>query len=310
VGRISAQVDRLHLEYHRDATGFFGLLEAEDDPAVFAALLGAAESWLRSQGMRRVRGPFSLSVNDESGLLVEGFDSPPVFMMAHGRPYYGARVEQQGYVGIQNLRAYRVASEKVPEAPIMKAMRERAAGRVTLRTIRRDHLQEDVAIMRDIFNDAWSGNWGFVPFTEAEFTALGNNIVKIVDTEFVQIAEVDGEPAAMIVLLPNLNEIIKDLNGRLLPFGWLKLLWRMKYAYPRTSRVPLMGVRKQYQRSMLGTALAFIVIDALCQPAIARGVREVEMSWILESNTRMWKIIEALGSECYKLYRLYEKDLY
>jgi hypothetical protein len=113
----------------------------------------------------------------------------------------------------------------------------------------------------------------------------------------------------MIVLLPNINEIIKDLNGRLLPFGWLKLLWRMKFAYPKTSRVPLMGVRKQYQRSMLGTALAFVVIDALCPPGLARGIREVDMSWILESNTRMWKIIEALGGECYRLYRLYEKDL-
>ncbi|MBW1896831.1 MAG: hypothetical protein JRI47_07210 [Deltaproteobacteria bacterium] len=163
--------------------------------------------------------------------------------------------------------------------------------------------------MRDIFEDAWSKNWGFVPFTAAEFKHLGASLKLLVDDEYVQIAEVDGVPAAMIVGMPNVNEVIRDLNGRLFPFGWLKVLWRLKVRYPKSARVALMGVRRRYQDSLLGAALAFTIIDAVRPPGVRRGIKDVELSWILEDNVRMRHMIEALGGVAYKRYRIYGKEL-
>ncbi len=308
VGRISAQIDRLHLERHQDATGFFGMLEAEDDPAIFEALLRTAEDWLREQGMRRVLGPFNLSINDECGLLVEGFDQPPVVMMGHARPYYSARLEEQGYSPAKDLLAYWITADFTVPATI-QAVLQKAANRMRLRPLQRSRLAEELVILRDIFNDAWSQNWNFVPFTEAEFDQLGRTLTHLLDDDFVQIAEVDGAPAAMAVLLPNLNEIIRDLNGRLLPFGWIRLLWRFKRSFPKTARVPLLGVRRRYQHSLLGAALAMLVIEGLHAPGRQRGIEGGELSWILEDNTGMRGLIEAIGGKIYKRYRIYHKEL-
>jgi len=308
VGRICAQVDRLYLEHHQNATGFFGMLEAEDDAQVFQLLFETAEGWLAERGMHRVLGPFSLSINDECGLLVEGFKTPPSLMMGHARPYYGPRVEQQDYYREQDLLAYLIEAKFRPPE-VMKRPIEKARGRIRLRSLQRSRYEHDLRLLRDIFNDAWSGNWGFVPFTEAEFDKLGRTMRFLIDDEFVQIAEVDGEPAAMIAALPNVNEVIQDLNGRLLPFGWIKLLWRLKLKFPNTARIPLMGVRRRYQNSFLGMALAYLVMDALRAPGVRRGIEEVEMSWILEQNTAMRKVIESLGGVCYKRYRIYAKQL-
>lgn len=308
VGRISAQVDQLHLQQYQDDTGFFGFLESEDNAETFRALFGAAEGWLRQKGMSRIRGPFSLSINDECGLLVDGFDSSPPIMLAHALPYYGARVEEQGFEKVQDLFAYRVDPE-VPHSRHLDALKKRVAGRVHVRTMRRDRFAEDLEIIKDIFEDAWSENWGFVPFTEKEFAELGKNLKLLVDSDSVRIAEVDGEPAAMIVMFPNINEIIKDLDGRLFPFGWLKLLWRLKVVGAKSSRIPLMGVRRRYQGSRLGATLALMVIAPLHELARQRGVNEVDMSWILEQNQGVRNIIESLGSTLYKKYRIYQKDM-
>jgi len=308
VGRISAQIDRLHLERYQDATGFFGLLEAEDDPEVFRALLHTAETWLRSQGMRRILGPFNLSINQECGLLVEGFDTPPMVMMGHARPYYAGRLEEQGYEKAKDLLAYRNSADfTLP--PGMESFLTRAAKRVQVRCLRRDRFPEELRILQDIFEDAWSENWGFIPFTAREFQHVGQMLRLLVPDDLVQIAEVDGEPAAMIVAFPNVNEAIHDLNGRLFPFGWLKLLWRLKVRHPSTLRVALMGVRKRYQNSRVGAALALLVIVAAREPAVKRGIRQVELSWILEENTGMRNITESLGGTVYKRYRIYGKEL-
>lgn len=308
VGRITAQIDEMHLQQHGDAVGYFGMLEAEDDPAVFATLLGAAEEWLRAEGMRQVRGPFNLHVNEEVGLLVEGFSTPPYFLMGHARPWYGARVEAQGYQGAKDLLAYHVRPDF--EAPrVMERLANRVSDRVTLRSVRPKQLQEDAAIMRDIFNDAWQNNWGFVPLAEAEWADTVKTLTKLMPDEYIQIAEYDGEPVAFIVALPNLNEAIRDLKGKLLPFGWLKLLWRLKVRHPQTARVPLMGVRQSFQHSRLGPTLAFMVIDAVRKPLHARGVKDVEMGWILEDNDGMRNIIETIGGQAYKRYRIYQKEL-
>ena len=308
VGRISAQIDRLHLERYHDATGFFGMLEAEDDGRTFEALLGTAEAWLRAEGMRRVLGPFNLSINEECGLLVEGFDTPPMILMGHGRPYYAARLEARGYRAAKDLLAYRLAADfTTPD--IMRATVLRAGRAVVVRPLRRSSFRSELATLREVFEDAWSENWGFVPFTAAEFEELGRALRFIVDDDFVQIAEVDGEPAGMLVLLPNLHEAIRDLNGRLRPLGWLKLVWRLGVRRPRTGRVALMGVRKRYQRTALGLAIAFSMIDAVRARGLARGVRDVELSWVLEDNHGVRSLLEAIGSVVYKRYRLYEKPL-
>ena len=308
VGRISAQVDALHEQTHHERVGYFGLLEADDDAEAFGALLGTAEDWLRSQGMTEVRGPFNLSINEECGLLVDGFDCPPMVMMGHALPYYAAHLEALGYTRAKDLLAYVVGTD-FTFPPAAQRVIERERGKVTLRPIDLRQLDRDIAILRDIFNDAWAGNWGFVPFTQAEFGQLGQLVRWLVDPGFVQIAEVAGEPVAMIAVLPNLNEAIADLRGRLLPFGWARLLWRLKVRHPKGVRVALMGVRQRLQRTRLGSALAMLVIDAARQTALRRGATQAEMSWILEDNRGMRSIIESLGSRCYKRYRIYGKPL-
>jgi len=308
VGRITAQIDELHLQRHGDAAGYFGMLEAEQDAAVFSALFGAAQDWLRGEGMRRVRGPFNLHVNEEVGLLVDGFSTPPYFLMGHAPPWYGAAVEAQGYTGVKDLLAYHVRPDF--EAPrVMQRLASKVSDRVVVRTVRRGHLGEDAAIMRDIFNDAWQNNWGFVPLAQTEWAETVSTLTRIMPDDYIQIAEYDGEPVAFIVALPNLNEAARGLNGRLLPFGWAKLLWRLKVRHPSTARVPLMGVKLQFQHSRLGPTLAFMVIDAVRKALHARGVRDVEMGWILEDNDGMRNIIETIGGQAYKRYRIYEKEL-
>jgi len=310
VGRISAQIDELYLERHDAHTGFFGLVEGVEDSKVFAALFGAAEDWLRRQGMKAVVGPFNLGINQEIGMLVEGFDTPPYIMMGHAWPYYDEMIAAQGYAKAQDVLAYEVTASMFAMPESIQNLLKRLEGKISVRQIDRSQTLAELEIMRDIFNDAWSNNWGFAPFTEAEFKAVGKELFMIVPPDFSWLAEVDGVPAAFAVLLPNLNEAIADLDGRLLPFGWARLLWRLKVRFPKTGRIPLMGVRKEYQNTRLGPALAFMVSQALHEPAIKRNMEKIEMSWILEQNQAMRNIIEKIGGWVSKRYRMYSKSLY
>ncbi|MFQ5633762.1 MAG: N-acetyltransferase [Gammaproteobacteria bacterium] len=308
VGRISAQIDHLYLQTQGEPTGFFGCIEAEDDPEIFALLTSTAEGWLREQGMTRTRGPFNLSVNEECGLLIEGHRTPPFVMMGHARPYYAEHIETAGYSKVKDLFAYRVRPDF--DAPrVMQRLLRKAEESVIVRKLQRKRMKSELAVLRDIFNDSWSNNWGFTPFTEAEFSDIGELLGVLVDDDFIQIAEIDGRPVAMIVAVPDINRATRDLNGRLLPFGWLKLVWRLKVAYPSRARVMLMGVRKEYQNSRLGSALAFLVIDTVRRALIRCKIDDVEMSWILEDNEGMKSIIEAIGGDPYKTYRIYDKSL-
>jgi len=309
VGRISAQIDRLYLEQHDESAGFFGLIEAPADPDVFLALLSVAEAWLMKKGMKRVLGPFNLGINQEIGLLVDGFDTPPYIMMGHAKPYYGEFLERNGYHSVQELLAYELKLENFGMPPIMRRLIDRQGDRVSARIFNRKNRQADFEVMRDIFNDAWSQNWGFVPFTEAEFQAVGKELLMVVPDEFIRIAEVEGEPAAFIVLIPNINEAIQDLNGSLLPFGWAKLLWRLKVGHLKSGRIALMGVRKKFQHTRLGPALAFLTIECLEEPANRRGIERVEMSWVLESNQGIRNVIEQVTGKITKRYRMYGKEL-
>lgn len=308
VGRISAQIDYLYLERYEDATGFFGMLDAEDNPETFAALIDAAEQWLRSEGIKRVRGPLNLSINDEVGLLVDGFDTPPVFMMGHARPYYGEHIESAGYAKAKDVLAYMVPPD-FPAPKVMSRLLRSSKQTVRVRPLDNARFDEDLAVLREIFNDAWADNWGFVPFTEAEFKDLGHSLKLLIAPELIQIAEVDGKPAAFVAALPNVNEVIKDFNGKLFPFNWIKLLWGLKKRFPKSARVPLMGVRRSFHNTPLGPGLAFLVIDAVRHHLTARGVEQVEMSWILEDNEGMRNIAETIGGRDYKRYRVYEKHL-
>jgi len=308
VGRISAQIDRLYLERHRNETGFWGMLESEDKLETFQALLATAENWLRSQGVRRAQGPFNLSINQECGLLVSGFDSPPSVMMGHARPYYGRRIEQCGYLKEKDLLAY-VIGVDFEASRTMRTVIARTQNRMGTRTLRKKHLQEDLNIMRTLFNDAWSNNWGFVPFTREEFDLLGKYLKFLVREDFIQIAEVDGVPAAFMVALPNLNEAIRHCRGRIWPLGWLTLLWHAILNHPVSARVPLMGVRRCDQNSILGAGLAYRLIGELRNVGVRYGTREIELSWILEDNLGMRAIIEDLGGRIYKTYRIYGKKL-
>lgn len=308
-GRISAQIDRLHLERYRDATGFFGMIEATDEPAVFGRLFGAAETWLRERGMKRVRGPLSFSINDEVGALLSGFETPPMFMMPHGRPYYDTRIREQGYEKAKDVVAYLLDPSGPPPAVMQATLRKVGVGRIRTRPIELSRLEEEIAIIGELFNDAWENNWSYVRWTSAELSDLGRSLKLFVPPDLVQIAEIDGEPAAMIVVVPNLNEAIQDLGGRLLPFGWLKLLHRMRWSSPKSARVPLMGMRKRYHRSALGMALVFRLLEAVRGPLLEREIHRLELSWTLEDNRPMRHIKERIGAVVYKTYRIYEKNL-
>ena len=271
VGRISAQIDHLNADRGRPGLGYFGLIDAIDDADVFAGLFRAAEGWLKERHMTEVLGPMNLNINQEVGLLVDGFDTKPYFMMGHSKPYVGQQVEAAGYRPAKDLLAYEMDPDfKIPS--VMTAVEKRLHGRMVIRPIDRKNRDRDLKAMCGIFNDAWENNWGFVPFTDDEFLTIGHEMLLIISDDFIQIAEVDGEPAAFIVMLPNVNEAIADLNGRLLPFGWLKLLWRLKVSYPHSARVPLMGVRQKFQRTRLGPGLAFAVIHAVRNASVARGI--------------------------------------
>ncbi|WP_424140837.1 N-acetyltransferase family protein [Roseomonas chloroacetimidivorans] len=307
VGRISAQEDRLVPGGEKGRPAHFGLLAAEDDAEVFAALLATAEAWARARGLRVMQGPFSLSINEQTGLLVSGFDTPPMLMMPHDPPYAGQRLEQLGYRKVRDLLAY-VSEPSIPVWPAAARVVARGlpAG-VTLRPMRRGSLREEVAVLIDIFNDAWSGNWGFVPLTEEEVAHLASELRPLLHERLVWFAEMAGKPVAFAVCLPNLNEAVRDLSGRLLPFGWAKLLWRLKIAGVATARVPLMGVRRQLAAGLLGRVLPLFLVEALRREALALGLKRIELSWVLEDNLPMRHLAEALGARVYKNYRVYEK---
>lgn len=308
VGRISAQIDELVRQYHGADRGQFGFLDAIDDSGVFSALFRTAEEWLAAAGARRIRGPFSFSINQECGLLVDGFEHAPVVMMGHGRPYYQAHVKRLGYRPAKDLLAFWIESG-FEHPPAMRSLLNRYARRIRLRPLDGTRVGEEIELLRTIFNEAWADNWGFVPFTEAEFNEVGRQLRLLASDDLVQIAELDGAAAAFIVCLPNINEAIRDLDGRLLPFGWAKVLWRLRRRRVRTGRIPLMGVRRRYQDSRLGAALALTLIGAIEAPGARHGIGGAELSWVLEDNVGLLSILEALGARPYKRYRIFEKTL-
>ena len=318
VGRISAQVDELVLEHMGAGTGQWGMLEALDGEAA-AALIAAAEEWLREQGMTRALGPISLSIWDEPGLEIEGFDEPPTAMMGHHRPEYRSWIEAAGYSKAKDLLTYEVgiADWSDPLANRIVAAGERNP-KIRVRTVDKKRFDSEARIILNLLNDAWSGNWGFVPLTEAEIAYAGKKLKPIIFEDLVRIAELDTgsepgagfEPVAFMITIPDINELIADLDGRLFPFGWAKLLWRLRKPRTRRVRVPLMGVASKLHHSRIATQLAFMLIEHIRRAAVANyGVREGEFGWILEDNKGMVSIAQLPGARVNHVYRIFEKAL-
>jgi len=309
VGRISAQIDHLAPPSPDGPDGHFGLICAEEDPTIFAALFDMAEAWLKARGCRRALGPFNLSINEEVGLLIDGFDTPPMVMMGHDPAYAATRIEALGYAKAKDVHAYTSSFDEDLPSPVTRRVRRGPPPGLVLRPLDMKHYDAEVDALTGILNDAWSGNWGFTPVTEAETRQLATALKPVIDPRLTWFAEIDGDVAGFVVLLPNVNEAIADLRGRLLPFGWAKLLWRLKVRRVTTVRIPLMGVKRRYARTQKGIMAPFHLMHIARNQARALGYQRCEMSWILEDNGPMRAILEALGARIYKTYRIYQKTL-
>lgn len=309
VGRISAQRDPLVAEVRGPEEGHFGLIAGEDDAEVFAALTQTAEAWLRDKGATVVYGPFNLNINEETGLLVEGRDTAPMMMMGHDHGYVATHLDALGYSKARDLNAYVWQVGKDLPATL-KAFEKRAPGKgMVVRRINMKDYRAEVQRLVGIFNDAWSENWGFIPMDDAEVDHMASQLKPLIVPDLVWFVEMDGEPAAFLVCLPNINEAIADLGGKLLPFGWAKLLWRLKVKGLKSARVPLLGVRKAYNQSMVGPFMVGSIMSNMFREIEKRGIERVEMSWVLEDNAAMTGLAEQMGGEHYKTYRVYQKSL-
>lgn len=315
VGRISAHID--HLATAMDpaqgfgpGTGNWGLFEAADEAAA-DALITTAEQWLRAKGMTRVLAPVSMSIWEEPGQLVQGHDHPPTVMMGHQPAHYQAWFEARGYATAKTLYTYEldITNEFPPLIQRIIQSGEKNA-RVRIRNVDKSRFAEEAALILDILNDAWSDNWGFVPFSDTEIRHAGKKFKPIVREDLIMVAEYDGEPVAFMMTLPDLNEVLKPMGGKLFPFNWIKLLAWLRRPRVRTMRVPLMGVRKQLQSSRLASQLAFMMIEYIRRNAVTRyGASRGEIGWILEDNQGMIAIAEAINSHVNKAYRIYAKPL-
>jgi hypothetical protein len=309
VGRVSAQIDREHIARHKDDAGFFGFLDTIEDEEVSGALLEAAAGWLRERGMKRMRGPISMSINEELGCLVEGFDTPPMILMQHHRPYQGGLIEKAGLAKLKDFFAWRYTVGDVSRRA-QKAHDDIAAlPEVKSRHIDMKNLEADLRVVMDVFNDAWSENWSFVPFTEAELVKMGEDLKMIAIPELSLITEVDGEPAAFAIALPNINELIRDMNGKLFPGGIAKLMWRLKVVGPKTARLALLGIRKKYRNHRKYAALSAYTYTKMNRAGRDIGIQWGELSWTDEDNGPVNVGIKFMGGKVYKRYRVYERAL-
>jgi GNAT superfamily N-acetyltransferase len=315
VGRISAHFDRLAWTLPAEqgmgpGTGNWGMFDAQDEETT-TALIAAAEGWLRQQGMTRVLAPLSLSVWDEPGLMVKGFDHDPVIMMGHNSPRYQAWIEGRGYAHAKRLFTYDLAVE-TGFPPLVNRIVESGEKnpRIRIREADKSRFKEEADLVFDILNDAWSDNWGFVPITDREVDYVSKKMGPIVHPDLLRIAELDGEPVAFMLTFPDINRVIKPFKGKLFPFNFIKLLlWARKPKSPRM-RVPLMGVRKELQASRLASQLAFMMIEYIRRAGISRyGAKTAEVGWILEDNQGMRSIADAIGSKINREYIIYQKAL-
>lgn len=315
VGRISAHIDKLAIAMDPaqgmgPGTGNWGLMEAEDEAAAHA-LIRRAEDWLREQGMTRVLAPISMSIWEEPGQLVSGFEQPPTVMMGHQSKRYPPYIEALGYEPAKRLLTYELDITREFPPLIQRVISSGEKNpRIRIRGVDKSKFDAEARLILEILNDAWSDNWGFVPFTDTEIAYAGKKIKPIVREDLIMIAEYDGVPVAFMMTLPDLNEVLKPMGGSLFPFNWAKLLVWLRRPQARTMRVPLMGVRKHLQSTRLASQLAFMMIELIRRNAVARyGSTRGELGWVLDDNQGMVAIADAINSHINKEYVIYGKPL-
>ena len=306
VGRVAAIVNYQHISFHNEPIGFFGFFESIDDPATASALLTTAEQWVVERGMKQIRGPMNFSTNEICGLLVDGFELPPMLMMPYNLAYYSTLIERAGYSKAKDLFAYLidVREDATPPARLVRGIeRLQQAQQVTIRPIHMGRFETEIKQLFRIYQESWKSNWGFVPVTEAELEHFVKQIRWIADPKLCQIAEVGGEVVGFALALPDYNQILQRIDGRLLPFGWLKLLWHKRSI--NATRILLLGLKPDVRLRGLDAMLYL----KFWEEAPKNGYPYVECSWILEDNWPMIRGLERMGAERYKTYRVYEKAL-
>lgn len=305
VGRIAGIRNGMHLEKYDDGVGFFGFFDTIEDPAVGSALLDAAAEWLRAQGLTAMRGPTNPSMNDVAGLLVDGFDKQPAILMPYNHPWYEGFLLDYGFERKMTMWAYYAHTRFFNKEKMARGigLLKRRYPTLTIRQMKMDRFEEEARLIKDIYNDAWSENWGHVPMTDAEFSQLAKDMKQIIDERLVVFAEIDGEAVGFAVLLPDLNYAFKAIpSGRLLPFGLLKLLTIATSGVIREARMPLMGVRKAHQ----GKAIDTLLIHETVVKSLEVGVLAAEMSWVLDSNKVLINSLESMGGVVEKEYAMFE----
>jgi len=306
VGRVVSIVNFAHNDYHSEKTGFFGFLEGDRDTDIFRLLLAAVEEKLRSAGMDKVRGPMNFSTNEECGLLIKGFDSPPLIMMTYNPPWYADMIEEAGYGKLKDLYAYYLDSASSDYSRISRiaGLAEKRTNAL-VRDISVKHIHKEVPVIMDIYNECWKDNWGFVPMTRRELDMMADELGMIMLPQLAPIVEIDGEPVAFAVSIPDANEAFIRAGGNL-----IRAVLALKAPFIRTKisqvRVLLLGVRKSFR----GRGLEALLIDRIIKSSIDRGMGRGELSWILEDNTSMRRILEKeLHADQYRTYRVYQKNL-
>ena len=314
VGRISAQID-FEFDKHwpsEPGVAFFGFFESKNDVAVARALLQAAEQWAKAKGRSSLRGPFSLDSKGEVGVLVEGFDQAPRIGTSYNLPYLGPLIEAAGYKKAKDLWCWWYQANS-PIDPLTKKLadRTRALPNVRIRPMDLKQMRREVDIVRDVYNEAWTNNWGFVPFTSEELEIMATEYKMFVDTEIALVAEVDGQAAAICFAVPDVNELIRDFDGELTrrPLNLAKLLWRLKFARPKAARLILLGVKEKYRASRKYGALVAVLYEEVARRGSKRGYVGGELGWTLEDNDQINVGIARMGARKYKTYRVYERSL-
>ncbi len=304
VGRVAAVVDRNHNAFHEEKVVFFGFYESLDDPETSRALLDAAAAWGARRGMRVLRGPTNLSPNDELAMLVDGFDAPPAIMMPYNPRYYPTLMAAAGMAKAKDLFAYELEAktDPAPLRALIERSRRELPNVLVRRAVKRRFRDEADRIMR-VYNSGWEKNWGFVPWTPNEMTYLVKTMKLLADPDLVIFAEVAGEPVGFAFALPNYNEVLARMNGRLLPFGWARFLSGRRKIH--TARILVFGLVPEYRR----TGLSYLLFDEIKRSCVGRGIRSAELSWLLEDNEPILRFNASLGAVKSKTYRVYEKPI-
>lgn len=308
-GRISAQLDHVHLDRYKDKTGFFGFFDTIDDDEVGKALLAAAEAWLEKRGMVRMRGPLTLHMYEEAGILIDGFDTPPQILMAHSRRWQQRVCENAGLVKAKDLFAWRFDVGKIPERAEKAWAEVKKMPEVKLRSVKPSHMQEELAVIMRIFNDAWEQNWGHCPASDEEVKKTGEELRLILDPELAFMAEVDGKVVGMCIAIPNVNEVIRDFDGKLNPITIAKLIYRLKIKGPKTARLMMLGISREMRNVKKYGYLSHALYVEVAKRGEKRGYEWGELSWTLEDNKPINLGIKSMGAKIYKTYRIYERPI-